>query len=120
MATRGFKGRRSGSEAKRLPPGQHLTSEFPILTAGTIPRTPLGNWTLAVEDEDGETLASWGWEEFQALGPVVEVRHQRARHDTNNHANRRSDLRRERARRRSTTCSISSRLAGHDRRDPRG
>lgn len=73
MATRGFQGRRSKSEPKRLPPGQHLTRDFPILSAGPTPRTPLGNWTFTVEDEDGETLASWNWEEFLALGSTEVV-----------------------------------------------
>src|SRR5215218_7659300 len=69
--TRGFKGRSSArSEPKRLPPGQHLTSEFPVLSAGPTPHTPFADWTFTVEDEEGETLSSWGWEEFQALGPT--------------------------------------------------
>jgi DMSO/TMAO reductase YedYZ molybdopterin-dependent catalytic subunit len=70
MTTRGFKGKRPPSEAKRLPPGQHPTSDFPVLSAGPTPHTPLDDWTFTVEDEDGETLASWGWEAFQALGPT--------------------------------------------------
>ena len=68
MATRGFKGRSSRSEPKRLPPGQHLTTEFPVLSAGPTPHTPLHDWTFTVEDEDGEALASWGWEAFRELG----------------------------------------------------
>ena len=68
MITRGFHGRRSKSEPKRLPPGQHLTADFPVLSAGPTPRTPQSEWTFTVEDEDGETFASWDWEEFRALG----------------------------------------------------
>ncbi|HEX6943552.1 MAG TPA: sulfite oxidase-like oxidoreductase [Gemmatimonadaceae bacterium] len=68
MATRGFKGMRSGTQSKRLPPGQHLARDFPVLSAGPTPHTPLGEWTFTLEDEDGETLASWDWEEFRALG----------------------------------------------------
>ena len=68
MITRGFRGRSSGSGPKRLPPGQHLTSDFPILAAGPTPHTPHHDWTFTVEDEDGETLSSWGSEEFRALG----------------------------------------------------
>ena len=70
MNTRGFRGKRSRTEPKRLPPGQYLTDGFPVLSAGPAPHTPPGSWTFAVEDEDGETLASWGWEDFQALGPT--------------------------------------------------
>ena len=69
MITRGFQGKQSRSEPKRLPPGQHLTSEFPVLSAGPTPHTPLDEWTFTVEDEDGEALGSWDWEQFRALGP---------------------------------------------------
>jgi DMSO/TMAO reductase YedYZ molybdopterin-dependent catalytic subunit len=67
MATRGFHGRRARSEG-RLPPGQDLTSGFPVLSAGPTPRTPLATWTFALEAEDGKRIASWSWEEFRALG----------------------------------------------------
>jgi DMSO/TMAO reductase YedYZ molybdopterin-dependent catalytic subunit len=70
METRGFRGKRSRSEPKRLPPGQYLADGFPVLSAGPTPHTPLGDWTFAVEDEDGTTIASWGWEEFLSLGPT--------------------------------------------------
>jgi hypothetical protein len=53
MITRGFQGRRSRSESKRLPPGQHLTRDFPVLSAGPTPHTPLDAWTFALEAEDG-------------------------------------------------------------------
>jgi hypothetical protein len=32
MITRGFQGRRSQSESKRVPPGQHSTRDFPVLS----------------------------------------------------------------------------------------
>ena len=70
MVTRGFKGRPSGSDPNRLPPGQHVTSGFPILAAGPTPPTKLNEWTFTVEDEEGETLASWPWEAFRELGPT--------------------------------------------------
>jgi len=68
MTTRGFEGRRSGSESKRLPPGQHLTHEFPVLSAGPTPPADLDNWTFSIQDEDETEIASWSWEEFMALG----------------------------------------------------
>jgi hypothetical protein len=40
MITRGFQGRRAQSESKRLPPGQHVTSDFPVLSAGPTPHAP--------------------------------------------------------------------------------
>ena len=68
MVTRGFKGTRSSSESKRLPPGQHLTSDFPILSGNPSARTPLRDWTITPGGDAGETLASWDWENFGALG----------------------------------------------------
>ena len=53
MITRGFQGKRARSEPKRLPPGQHLTTEFPVLSAGPTPQTPVGDWTFAIEAGDG-------------------------------------------------------------------
>jgi hypothetical protein len=45
FVTRGFVGRRgSGAEtdlSARTPPGQYLTRDFPVLSAGPTPRTPL-------------------------------------------------------------------------------
>ena len=67
--TRGFQSRRPlGIEPARLPPGQHLTSGFPVLSAGATPRTSLREWTFALQAESGETIASWNWEEFHSLG----------------------------------------------------
>ena len=68
MSTRGFQGKRSRSESQRIPPGQHLTYEFPVLSAGPTPHTPTDDWTFVLEDEDETEIASWGWEEFLALG----------------------------------------------------
>ena len=70
MITRGFHGRRAQSETKRLPPGQHVTSDFPVLSAGPTPHTPLDVWTFALEAEDGTRVASWSWQEFRELGPT--------------------------------------------------
>jgi DMSO/TMAO reductase YedYZ molybdopterin-dependent catalytic subunit len=41
-----------------------------VLSAGPTPRTPLDEWTFALEAEDGTKIASWTWEEFRALGPT--------------------------------------------------
>ena len=68
--TRGFHGRASRTRTTRLPPGQHLTSEFPVLSAGATPRTPPHLWTFALQAEDGTPIASWNWDEFRALGPT--------------------------------------------------
>ena len=68
FTTPGFHGRASREGATRLPPGQHLTSFFPVLSAGATPHPALERWTFTVQSEDGSSIASWNWEEFRALG----------------------------------------------------
>ncbi|WP_034804325.1 sulfite oxidase-like oxidoreductase [Intrasporangium oryzae] len=63
--TRGFHGRRRDSDA-RLPPGQHLTPDFPVLSAGPTPLVPRDDWELIVATEDG-TRHGWTWAELMAL-----------------------------------------------------
>ena len=70
MITRGFHRRRPQSKSKRLPPGQHQVSDFPVLSAGPTPDSPLDTWTFDLEAEDGTKMVSWSWEEFRALGPT--------------------------------------------------
>ncbi len=65
--TRGFHGR-AAHATRRLPPGQHLTSAFPVLSAGSVPDTRRHDWTFSLETEAGDTLASWNWDELRALG----------------------------------------------------
>jgi DMSO/TMAO reductase YedYZ molybdopterin-dependent catalytic subunit len=65
--SRGFRGRRLPDvEAARLPPGQYLTPDFPVLSAGPTPHTPLAEWSLSV-DGAVDTARAWSWEELQAL-----------------------------------------------------
>jgi DMSO/TMAO reductase YedYZ molybdopterin-dependent catalytic subunit len=67
IISRGFRGRRRDPEvAARLPPGQYLTDDFPVLSAGPTPRTPLERWTFTLEGEV-EPVKRWTWAEFQAL-----------------------------------------------------
>jgi len=67
MATRGFFGRRPATDvAKRLPPGQHLTDDFPVLSYGPTPELPLAAWRFTLHDGP-RPLASWSWDEFNAL-----------------------------------------------------
>ena len=67
MATRGFSGRRPGAEtASRLPPGQHLTPDFPVLSFGTTPRVDPAGWRFTLR-HGARPLASWSWDEFEAL-----------------------------------------------------
>jgi DMSO/TMAO reductase YedYZ molybdopterin-dependent catalytic subunit len=68
--TRGFVGRRgtgaNADVASRVPPGQYLTSDFPVLSAGPTPRTPLDGWSFAIEGLVGEPMR-WSWDEFLTL-----------------------------------------------------
>ncbi|HLL26542.1 MAG TPA: sulfite oxidase-like oxidoreductase [Xanthobacteraceae bacterium] len=65
--SRGFRGRRkSGAPADRVPPGQHLVSDFPVLSAGPTPHTPLEEWTFTLED-GSKVLKEWTWAEFEKL-----------------------------------------------------
>ncbi len=68
FVTRGFAGkpRASGAEAKRVPPGQYVTKDFPVLSAGPTPRTDLRTWTFAIDGLVREK-AVWSWAEFQKL-----------------------------------------------------
>jgi len=72
MITRGFKGRGERADPSRVPPGQYVTSDFPVLSAGPTPHTPLEQWSFTIRDTDGSDLASWKWKEFVAL-PQTEL-----------------------------------------------
>jgi DMSO/TMAO reductase YedYZ molybdopterin-dependent catalytic subunit len=65
--TRGFFGhRRPEAPAGRVPPGQYLTDDFPVLAAGPTPHIALADWRLSITGEVDEEI-SWTWDEFQAL-----------------------------------------------------
>jgi DMSO/TMAO reductase YedYZ molybdopterin-dependent catalytic subunit len=65
--SRGFHGRRrDDAEAARIPPGQYLTTDFPVLSAGPTPHTPLNQWTFTI-DGAVDASRSWTWDELQAL-----------------------------------------------------
>lgn len=66
IVSRGFKGKRQHDESERLPPGQYLTGDFPVLSAGPTPKTRLEDWTFDIVGEIDEPK-KWTWEEFQAL-----------------------------------------------------
>lgn len=64
---RGFHGRPRQSGAGLIPPGQYVTDDFPVLTAGQTPRVPTDTWDFTIVDQAGAQLARWTWDEFQAL-----------------------------------------------------
>jgi DMSO/TMAO reductase YedYZ molybdopterin-dependent catalytic subunit len=65
--SRGFHGRKKpGGPANRVPPGQHLVSDFPVLSAGPTPQTKLEDWSFTLK-AGGKLLKEWSWAEFEAL-----------------------------------------------------
>ena len=60
-----------GIDPSRLPPGQYLTEKWPVLHAGSVPRTDLATWDFRVfgEVENPITLT---WDELRAL-PSKEI-----------------------------------------------
>ena len=57
----------SDDERARLPPGQHLVRDFPVLHAGSVPyRRPPPEWDFRVVGAV-ERPRAWGLEEFRAL-----------------------------------------------------
>ena len=67
MTTRGFTGRRPAAEiADRIPPGQSLTQDFPVLSAGPTPRVRTEDWSFTLK-VGPKPIASWNWAEFNAL-----------------------------------------------------
>jgi DMSO/TMAO reductase YedYZ molybdopterin-dependent catalytic subunit len=66
VVSRGFRGRRRDADSARVPPGQHVTNDFPVLSAGPTPRTPLDQWTLRIEGLVAQPV-EWGWAEFNGL-----------------------------------------------------
>jgi DMSO/TMAO reductase YedYZ molybdopterin-dependent catalytic subunit len=76
LISRGFRGRRrTDVDPGRLPPGQYVTGDFPVLSAGPTPHTPLAEWTFEIRGAVDQP-ASWTWDEFLALPsetPTVDV-----------------------------------------------
>lgn len=65
--SRGFKSRRTKTDdPDRLPPGQYLTTDFPVLSAGPTPAVSRESWTFALQ-LGGKLLGKWSWDEFHNL-----------------------------------------------------
>jgi len=52
--------------AGRTPPGQYLTDDFPVLSAGPTPQIPLDQWEFTIEGLVRAPVR-WSWEQFLAL-----------------------------------------------------
>jgi DMSO/TMAO reductase YedYZ molybdopterin-dependent catalytic subunit len=65
--SRGFRGRHRQEQPEgRVPPGQYVTGDFPVLSAGPTPRIEIADWRLSITGEIDQPL-SWTWEQFRAL-----------------------------------------------------
>jgi DMSO/TMAO reductase YedYZ molybdopterin-dependent catalytic subunit len=65
--SRGFLGKhRQEAPPNRVPPGQYVTSDFPVLSAGPTPRTPLERWNFEINGLVRQPVR-WSWAEFQLL-----------------------------------------------------
>src|SRR5258708_231968 len=65
IISRGFSGRRGAADVK-LPPGQYLTTDFPVLSAGPTPHVPLDRWEFTIDDGTN-VLQRWNWKSFRDL-----------------------------------------------------
>ena len=117
FVTRGFVGRRepagpAATRASRIPPGQYLTTDFPVLSAGPTPRTPLDRWSFTIEGLVREPVTLDVGGVHRAPEPRVGRRHQ-LRHEVDEarHAlarrERRHAARGRRARRQRPRSSIA-------------
>src|SRR6266498_881582 len=60
-----------GIDPARVPPGQYLTSRFPVLTVGRNPDFDLKDWSLRLHGEVGNPF-SISWDELMLL-PQTEI-----------------------------------------------
>lgn len=65
--TRGFRGRRPDVDPARIPPGQYMTRDFPVLSAGPTPRVDTATWQFSIDGNIAGHPATWTWDEFLAL-----------------------------------------------------
>ena len=65
IISRGFSGRRTSANLK-LPPGQYVTTDFPVLSAGPTEHVPLDQWEFVVDD-GASALKRWNWKSFREL-----------------------------------------------------
>ncbi|GHF25037.1 molybdopterin-binding protein [Amycolatopsis deserti] len=74
IVTPGFRGRARSADEK-LPPGQYLVEDFPVLSAGPTPRVRTETWRFTVTTETGQKH-EWSWADLKALPletPTVDI-----------------------------------------------
>ena len=63
FVSRGFTGKRRAAAIGRVPPGQYVTTDLPVLSAG---RRPLECWAFTIDGLVRQAVR-WTWTEFLAL-----------------------------------------------------
>jgi DMSO/TMAO reductase YedYZ molybdopterin-dependent catalytic subunit len=72
FVSRGFRGRRRPEgDPSLVPPGQYVTTDFPVLSAGPTQHTPLDEWDFQIVGQIDEPRR-WTWEQLRAL-PSEEI-----------------------------------------------
>jgi DMSO/TMAO reductase YedYZ molybdopterin-dependent catalytic subunit len=69
---RGLTGRHARPEEERLPPGQHLVRDWPVLDLGVQPKIDPARWSLRVFGAVHEAV-TWDWAAFRAQEQVRET-----------------------------------------------
>ena len=65
--SRGFRRRESAdAPSDKVPPGQSVTHDFPVLSAGPTPRIGLEEWRFEISGQV-DRPRGWSWQEFSAL-----------------------------------------------------
>jgi DMSO/TMAO reductase YedYZ molybdopterin-dependent catalytic subunit len=65
-------GRISRPEAERLPPGQHLVRDWPVLDLGIHPKIATDRWKLEISGAVDHPV-TWDWAGFRALPQSTEI-----------------------------------------------
>lgn len=60
VISRGFGAGHSNGGGGRLPPGQHETHDFPVLSTGPTPQVDRSTWALNITDLEG-SVTRWNW-----------------------------------------------------------
>jgi len=64
--SRGFRGRRRADvDTTKVPPGQYVVEDFPVLSAGPTPHTPLEEWSFTINGAV-DSPVSWSWDDLLA------------------------------------------------------
>jgi DMSO/TMAO reductase YedYZ molybdopterin-dependent catalytic subunit len=74
VVTRGFVGKpRREDPLNRVPPGQHVVEDFPVLTAGPTPNIPPEKWSFTIK-VGPRPVMKWDWASFNQLPRTKMVR----------------------------------------------